>query len=918
METLVKAGLGILATLTFLLSASGCGSSSSGPSRCDGVTCSASDQCHLPGVCDPATGSCSNPAKANGATCDDANGCTVADACLAGACAGGASRACPATDQCHVAGVCEIATGTCTNPPKVDGASCDDVNACSTVDSCRAGTCVGGGFVSCADPGPCLEAGTCGPSTGTCAYVPKPDGTPCTIASASPGTCKTGICTEGTQAFGYTAEADRRVEAIVPPEGGTVAASSSSGVGYSLEVPEGALDAPMHLTVTPVTSFTGLPVSGPLVAAVHFEPNGLGFFRPARVRVPGIAAGGGARLRAFVISDDGGTVDQVPFEVSGIDLVIPLAHFSNVAVFGGAAVETAWCSGTASFEQWLAALPDWTTPANRAQGVVATLQAWLNDCNPADDPSGFPSYQYVAQQYVSEMWLWHRDIIARLDRDTVNTGHYSDPDLAEFNLWRNQSLSRGWQELLVAANHDDTVFDPMAELGYAKIGQLLEARFASHELTCINSGAQAYDWGTWNDIYAACNYEGSSDPIAGRVLFGEASKLMSLKRCGTVGLELEPRDTTLAPGLTAQLWVNRIAWDGTRIPEARASMTVPMPIHWDAMGPPSSPSPVAVDQFGRVTATSVGEATVHAAHFGPGGVKLLSTSVPVVVKDLAIDVQPAALALRRGEPASLHATFKDASTQPSCEFQWLSSNVGVATAAGQPAGAPDAEVTASSSGTANITAVCGDAIGLAKVVVYSAIRVTPELACVGVGGTTQLSAFALDMAVSASVAWTASPEIVSIVDGTTTGLAEGRTVVTAKLGGGTDALSATARLLVTPVPICGTWDLFFTEYGLQPKAYTRFFRRVVDLQPDWAVPGQFVAEVVSLFGGRFPVVVSGDSVSWSTIYWDEAVWICEDFLGALTPTGEVTGRSEWTWHDTADCTSESTGSGFSVYGGFLR
>ena len=123
------------------------------------------------------------------------------------------------------------------------------------------------------------------------------------------------------------------------------------------------------------------------------------------------------------------------------------------------------------------------------------------------------------------------------------------------------------------------------------------------------------------------------------------------------------------------------------------------------------------------------------------------------------------------------------------------------------------------------------------------------------------------------------------VDGTTTGLAEGRTVVTAKLGGGPDALSATARLLVTPVPICGTWDSFFTEYGVQPKAYTRFFRRVVDLQPDWAVPGQLVAEVVSLFGGRFPVVVSGDSVSWSTIYWDEAVWILRGLPRRLDSDG---------------------------------
>jgi len=248
MQPLVKAGLGFLATLTILLAASGCGSSSSGPSRCDGVTCSASDQCHLPGVCDPATGSCSNPAKASGVTCDDGNactdgdacsagtciggaaracpasdqchlagacnpatgtcsnpaktdgaacddgnGCTVADACLAGACAGGASRACPATDQCHDAGVCEAATGTCTNPPKANGAACDDHSLCTTGETCQSGACVGSVTVTCATPAACHAAGTCSPATGVCSDPVPLEGTACDLAGSF-GTCHAGVC----------------------------------------------------------------------------------------------------------------------------------------------------------------------------------------------------------------------------------------------------------------------------------------------------------------------------------------------------------------------------------------------------------------------------------------------------------------------------------------------------------------------------------------------------------------------------------------------------------------------------------------------------------------------------------------------------------------------------------------------------
>src|SRR5262249_56238133 len=74
--------------------------------RCTGtnpVTCTASDQCHVAGTCDPATGVCSNPAKQNGASCDDGNRCTRNDMCQDGVCTGSPPTVCVAPDDCHVA-----------------------------------------------------------------------------------------------------------------------------------------------------------------------------------------------------------------------------------------------------------------------------------------------------------------------------------------------------------------------------------------------------------------------------------------------------------------------------------------------------------------------------------------------------------------------------------------------------------------------------------------------------------------------------------------------------------------------------------------------------------------------------------------------------------------------------------------------
>jgi hypothetical protein len=109
---------------------------------CNGVVCSALDQCHDAGVCNPATGACSNPLKVNGSTCNDGDGCTQTDTCQNGVCAGSNPVSCSALDQCHAAGVCNPATGTCSNPNKASGSACDSGYACTQSETCESGQCV--------------------------------------------------------------------------------------------------------------------------------------------------------------------------------------------------------------------------------------------------------------------------------------------------------------------------------------------------------------------------------------------------------------------------------------------------------------------------------------------------------------------------------------------------------------------------------------------------------------------------------------------------------------------------------------------------------------------------------------------------------------------------------------------------------
>jgi len=134
------------------------------PDRCGSV-----GQCQLTATCNPATGSCTITPRSDGTPCDDGNACTAGDACVDGACRAGASVACIALDQCHRVGACDPETGTCTNPPQSDEATCDaDGNACTRNDRCLGGVCIAGAEATCDARDSCHTPGACDPTSGLC------------------------------------------------------------------------------------------------------------------------------------------------------------------------------------------------------------------------------------------------------------------------------------------------------------------------------------------------------------------------------------------------------------------------------------------------------------------------------------------------------------------------------------------------------------------------------------------------------------------------------------------------------------------------------------------------------------------------------------------------------------------------------
>ena len=158
------------------------------------MVCTALDDCHAIGSCDPVSGACSTPLVQDNTGCNDGNACTQTDTCQSGVCQGGDPVTCTPLDACHVAGTCDSGSGQCSEPSAPDGTTCSDGNACSQTDTCQTGVCQGANPVVCTAADTCHTAGICDPATAICTTPTKSDGTVC--GTSSNGQCKAGTCAQ--------------------------------------------------------------------------------------------------------------------------------------------------------------------------------------------------------------------------------------------------------------------------------------------------------------------------------------------------------------------------------------------------------------------------------------------------------------------------------------------------------------------------------------------------------------------------------------------------------------------------------------------------------------------------------------------------------------------------------------------------
>jgi hypothetical protein len=158
------------------------------------VACSIVDPCKDPGTCDPSTGTCTLGVLPEGSNCNDGNLCTRFDKCVAQECVGTAT-VCPPISNCHLAGTCNTADGTCSEVFKPNNSTCNDSNPCTQTDTCQDGSCVGANPVICQPLDGCHIAGSCNLANGQCSNPIAPNDTACSDLNLC---TKTDKCTNGS------------------------------------------------------------------------------------------------------------------------------------------------------------------------------------------------------------------------------------------------------------------------------------------------------------------------------------------------------------------------------------------------------------------------------------------------------------------------------------------------------------------------------------------------------------------------------------------------------------------------------------------------------------------------------------------------------------------------------------------------
>lgn len=120
------------------------------------------------------------------------------------------------------------------------------------------------------------------------------------------------------------------ISASIGNEGGSISATSTEGVSYTLVIPVGALTETVNIQLTPLANMGASPLNRGLVGAVTMEPSGLVFARAVTLHIDAVATPETDEILAgFILANDGSALGLRPPVVVDGGIEISFSHFST-------------------------------------------------------------------------------------------------------------------------------------------------------------------------------------------------------------------------------------------------------------------------------------------------------------------------------------------------------------------------------------------------------------------------------------------------------------------------------------------------------------------------------------------------------------------------------------------------------------
>jgi hypothetical protein len=202
--------------------------------------------------------------------------------------------------------------------------------------------------------------------------------------------------------------------ATIGAAGGTIQATDARGTRYTLTVPALALMAPVAITVTPLDTVAGLPLSGGFVAGADLKPAGLQFALPATLTiVTNAQPSGNQRLVGLTYEGTGDSLALTAAKRQSNTITIAVSHFSGVIAGFGT---------TQDVERLFLSV---TPPLTSANQIAAEILLVLSSQTPRDG---------AAELQVMEGWF---DLLVLPELTRATTDAQLVAAIDEYEKWRH-------------------------------------------------------------------------------------------------------------------------------------------------------------------------------------------------------------------------------------------------------------------------------------------------------------------------------------------------------------------------------------------------------------------------------------------------------------------------------------------------